>query len=241
LKRYRGIFFDFWETISVVREVTDPSLFLNRVIEKMMEVLRKNGHEVEREVLFGEVKGALERRERLWKMGLETSSWLSFAKVLDSLNIQWEGPLVALLRKGYREVAFEMGLEPRVGLEEVLKALRAKGLKVIILSNTSQGDLERRFLEENDLLQYFNALVFSVEVGFRKPREEIFKEALNLVKLDPKAVIHVGDSPEIDVLGENLVGIDTCWLKDRKRSYPKNLPKPTYVIKDLKEVLQIVS
>ena len=61
-----------------------------------------------------------------------------------------------------------------------------------------------------------------------------------MAKLKPEEVLHVGDFPELDVLGASKVGIHTCWLSDGRRKYPNGLPEPNYKIKDLREVLRVV-
>jgi glucose-1-phosphatase len=59
----------------------------------------------------------------------------------------------------------------------VLQQLKDKGLRLVLLSNTSQTHLQ--FIEQNfDVLKLMDDRVTSFEVGALKPDEEIFRSAL---------------------------------------------------------------
>src|SRR3989440_3897638 len=61
----------------------------------------------------------------------------------------------------------------------LLDALRERGLKTGMVSNTMDPPwVLIRDLEEQELAQRLDAVVFSSEVGVRKPRPEIFRVAL---------------------------------------------------------------
>jgi putative hydrolase of the HAD superfamily len=95
------------------------------------------------------------------------------------------------------------------GARPALEALRARGLSLIVLSNTMRtpGQTLRRLLEHYDLLACFAATVFSDEVGVRKPAAEIFFHALRTVGGEPETAVHVGDDPVLDVQGARGAGM----------------------------------
>lgn len=240
LKRYQAVFFDFWHTIAVFPDGF-PEEIRNNAYQRMQKVLHDFGFSVQLETFKTSLENALLRKEEMAKEGLEVSSWLSIAKVLDELGIPWEGPIVALLRKEYRNHILESGLTLKEGTEEILAYLKDKDIKVALLSNTSQGDLERKFLEKFGLLRYFDALFFSSEEGYRKPRVEIFEEALSFFGIEPCAVLHVGDLVELDLLGARNAGIDSCIIKSQTdEEYKVGGLSPDFLITDLRELIKIL-
>ena len=59
-------------------------------------------------------------------------------------------------------------------------------------------------------------MVFSAEVGFRKPAPEIFLARCEELAVDPAAVLFVGDDLERDVQGASRVGMTTSqalWFR----------------------------
>ncbi|MBA3842172.1 MAG: HAD-IA family hydrolase [Actinobacteria bacterium] len=97
-----------------------------------------------------------------------------------------------------------------------LSALRARGLKVGLLSNTAR-DLEL-FVEHHGLT--VDAVLTSRAHGKSKPHETIFRRMLELLQLPPGAVAMVGDTVEDDIEGAQAVGMRAV-LVDRDGRYPE--------------------
>jgi len=116
---------------------------------------------------------------------------------------------------------------------EVLKALKEKGIKVAIVSNTPKGSAED-VIEKFELRKYVDGIFLSWETGKLKTDEDAFELVLDKLGVKKKEALMVGDSMETDVLGAEQAGI-SALLIDRKgtRSYEKK-------IKDLKELIGIV-
>lgn len=91
----------------------------------------------------------------------------------------------------------------------VLAQLRARGIRIAILSNV--GFDPRAVLERTGLAQLADALVFSYEVGLVKPHPGIFRIAAQRLGLPPEDLLMVGDSLEDDAGGAAL-GIRTLLL-----------------------------
>ncbi len=92
----------------------------------------------------------------------------------------------------------------------VLKALRAQGLALVIVSNTPWGSPAEPWREELARLGLQDAVdmtVFCRDVGWRKPARPIFRRALERLGLPPEACLFVGDHPVWDVEGPRRVGI----------------------------------
>ncbi len=99
----------------------------------------------------------------------------------------------------------------------LLEALRARGLKLALVSNTASPQwLLEPVLERMGLIDRVDAIVLSSEVGKRKPHPAIFERALDELGVVPEDALHVGDRLVADVLGASRVGMKTVqalWFR----------------------------
>lgn len=91
------------------------------------------------------------------------------------------------------------------GLGDALDAIRAKGVKVAIISN-SEGMLDRLFTELG-ILRHFDRVVDSGKVGVEKPDPRIFEIAMKEFDVPPSRTLHLGDVFATDILGARAAGI----------------------------------
>ena len=100
------------------------------------------------------------------------------------------------------------------GARGALEQLRARGLKLAVLSNTMRtpGTALRKLLDRYGLLASFAHATFSDEVGVRKPDGEIFALTLRALGVEPAAAVHVGDDAVLDVLGARTAGLRTIQV-----------------------------
>jgi len=104
--------------------------------------------------------------------------------------------------------------------EEVLKELK-KNYKLVLISNTDSLSVPQ-LIEKFKLSEYFDGFIYSFETGLLKTNPEMFKKALDIVKLKPEEVLMVGDSLETDVLGAEKAGIKAVLVDRRDRREYKN-------------------
>jgi putative hydrolase of the HAD superfamily len=84
-----------------------------------------------------------------------------------------------------------------------LAALRGRTLVVVSNWDCSLAD----WLGPAGLLEHFQGVVTSGEVGVAKPGQAIFERALELAGAGPGDAVHVGDSLDNDVAGARAAGI----------------------------------
>jgi putative hydrolase of the HAD superfamily len=123
----------------------------------------------------------------------------------------------------------------------LLEALRSRGLKLAVVSNTAspQWLLEPVF-ERQGLADRVDAILLSSEVGKRKPHPAIFEAALAALGVGSHEAIHVGDRLEADVVGAARVGIKTVqavWF--RADDAPVDI-EPDYQAVTQMDVLNVV-
>jgi len=118
--------------------------------------------------------------------------------------------------------------------EPTLSGLKAKGLKIGLVSNGFKQDLDH-VLGELGLEKWFDAIVCIDSCNCAKPDKRIFLYALNKLGIQANEAIFVGDSILYDYEGALKVGIKP-YLIDREGK-----PKSRYdTIASLTELLTIV-
>lgn len=102
-----------------------------------------------------------------------------------------------------------------------LRALRARGLRLGLISNTHRS-LEA-FQSHFELEELIAAAISSSEHGFNKPHPSIFRSALRLLGVAPEEALMVGDNFAHDVEGARAVGMQAVWLRRRDATLPDDL------------------
>ena len=99
----------------------------------------------------------------------------------------------------------------------LLDALRGRGLALGLVSNAfDPGWLLRRDLAELGVAERLDAVVFSSDLGKRKPDPAIFRSALDELGVDPHEALFVGDRLYEDVRGAGELGMTTVqalWFR----------------------------
>ena len=114
---------------------------------------------------------------------------------------------------------------------ETLQVLRSKGLRMVVISNWD--DRLPELLEDLELAEYFENIVFSAGVGVEKPFPAIFEYALAQLDLPAEQVVHVGDRPQEDVEGARGVGMQAIHVsRDSDQGDLRSLDPLTEVLPD---------
>lgn len=92
-----------------------------------------------------------------------------------------------------------------------LERLRSQQIRLIAISNWDER--LRQLLDRLGLSRYFEDLVISCEVGFAKPSPNIFRQAVMKLGLPASAILHVGDSLEMDYRGAKAAGFRAIHLR----------------------------
>ena len=131
-------------------------------------------------------------------------------------------------------------LELREDAKKLVKQAR-EHCKVGLISNFTYAPVIYKSLRKVGLSEFFNVVVVSEEVGWRKPSPRIFEYALNKLRVQACEAVYIGDSPNEDIKGAKQAGLKTVFvpsqfstLKDLKDSKQK----PGYVTKDLTAICQ---
>ena len=125
-------------------------------------------------------------------------------------------------------------------VEETLTALKERELSLGILSNVSfPGDFYDKLLETLGIAHFFDAKVWSTDIGVRKPSPQIFSYVLGELHIAPAEGIHVGDAPNRDVRGAHEAGMRAVWVNRRGAERQPDEDVPDWEVKTLSEFLLI--
>jgi putative hydrolase of the HAD superfamily len=92
-----------------------------------------------------------------------------------------------------------------------LRALRARGLLIGLISNTHRSlDAFRSHFGLEELIA---TAVASSEHGYNKPHPSIFRTALRLLAVAPEEALMVGDNFSHDIDGARAAGMHAVWLR----------------------------
>ncbi len=126
---------------------------------------------------------------------------------------------------------------PEKGAKEALQYLSGK-YRVFAASNSNTMKQALR-LEKAGMLQYFERLFLSEEMGATKPSAKFFDIIFkSLDDVTPSQTVMIGDSHTADIAGAAAYGITTCWYN--KAGLPDNVAGADFVVRDLSELARIL-
>jgi len=114
--------------------------------------------------------------------------------------------------------------------EETLRQLKNMGLKVGLVTNGFQSDIDQ-ILPRVGLANFFDVTVGVDAVGKTKPNREIFLYAPKKLGVSPQETLFVGDQIETDYEGARKAGLKALLI-DREDKIRKRVKK----IRSLKEI-----
>lgn len=152
------------------------------------------------------------------------------------LGIRFDGDL--------EEIAFECWFrqyepKPEAGAVDCLRILKSRGVKLGVLSNTV---LTRQCvelgLERLGMLDFFDVVLCSSDVAYRKPHSLIFRAILQLLNATPESTAMVGDSLDDDIAGAVSCEITAVWYNPLGEAAPSI--KPGHTVSDLRSVPKVL-
>lgn len=213
-----------------------------------------NAHFVERARLLGlDIDEAAHRDARRWAHqywanspelqediqsfdGMDDEFWIGYGRrhLLALGRSEQEAARYAARLQAYMREHYQPEDHLKEGAQETLRALKADGYQVGLLTNRSRPIYEVMHKLDLDLdLDFFLA---AAQLGAFKPHPEIFHAMLELLQLQPEQVAYVGDNYYADIVGAQQAGLAPILI-DPHGLYPDaGVP----VIKAVPEVLDLL-
>ena len=202
-----AVLFDYGDTLLEFR--LDDELWLGA----MRDMLAAAGGPPER---AADLRGEIERRVTELSADPDDHAELIYEEVVaGALAAVGTSPGPELLRTAieaqHRGWLGARRLHPKA--HWLLQEVRARGLRIGIVSNTfDPPDLLHADLVSDGVAERVDAIVFSSELGLRKPAPEIYRAALVALDVEPANALFVGDRVREDVQGPAALGMRTCLV-----------------------------
>ena len=121
----------------------------------------------------------------------------------------------------------------------VVEGMRQK-YTIGIITNFDHSATVHELLGREGIGNYFEPVVISADVGWRKPRREIFQKALDLLKLEARETVFVGNDLKIDIGGAHAAGIPAIWFNRHNETPTPDLPRPDHTLSSLGDLQKIL-
>jgi putative hydrolase of the HAD superfamily len=119
---------------------------------------------------------------------------------------------------------------------DVLRALRARGLRTALLTNGS-GEFQRHKVERFELEDLLDLVVIEGEFGVGKPDERVFLHALEWLAVKPADAWMLGDDLRADIEPAQRLGIHAIWIDPTGAGLPReSAVRPDRTIRSLSEL-----
>ncbi len=244
---YQAVLFDMFDTLVNFKNVHLPLVRVNgREVRTtspfVYEILKPLCAGVSFDAFFhafvGSYRAAEEIRNRTQR---EVTARERFGMLFERLNLS-DGPEVAdLVEAGITEHMRQLAraMEFPESHRAVLDALLTR-YRMAVISNFDHGPTVEQALRMHGIRERFEVVLVSADIGWRKPRPEIFAEAFRRMGIGPRDAIFVGDSPEVDVLGAQAVGLDVIWIDNGTKTLPPGTPAPTHTVSSFPEIVALL-
>ena len=142
-------------------------------------------------------------------------SWIAAQRGTITIDAHWQEVSTALRLTPEDttalRAAFYAGDVLNVEIVACIDRLRTSGLRVGLLSNFS-ADL-RAMLAQQDLLERFDALAISAEIGIMKPAAAAYQAVLTMLRLEAHTCVFIDDVPA-NVAAAQAVGLHGIVFED---------------------------
>lgn len=172
------------------------------------------------------------RNDRITK---EQLSYLRFARPFQHFSMPIAEESIATLNRHFLDLSqHQTSLVD--GAEELLQELKAKGYRVMIITNGFE-EIQFNKMKNSGIDQYIDQLFVSEKLGSHKPNIGFFHFALTGSNSRREETVVIGDSLEADIKGADNARLHSIWFNPQGKSLtiPITFSSPL-VVNSLKEV-----
>jgi len=205
----KGMIFDCYGTLIDIQ--TDESSF--DTYDAVSKWLQYRGVKIDPSVLKEEYRN---KAKYIVESSAESHPEIKVEEIFESIcdeNSMWEIDAKELGIETSR--VFRSASLRRIGAypQSLMFLEKYRELPKCIVSNGQRvfSELELRFL---GLHQYFDFIIFSSDVGYKKPDTRMFERALGIMGIEAHEVMSIGDTPENDIFPPQELGMQAMHIHD---------------------------
>ncbi len=189
--------------------------------------------------VFNEVytQWAEESKDELLEVNFEKAVFESFRR----LELPTDKDFVFDFIQAYYQPISD-DVEELEGASETLRDLKSLGLKLVIVSNSVfPAYLHLKELRRYNILPYIDGMVFSCEIGVRKPHPDMYITGLEIAGCKVEEAVFVGDRFLEDVQGPEEIGLKGILRIKPGREYPEEIAEYPSInsVTELKDQLEL--
>jgi len=196
--------FDLWETLLFEKNGWNLRR-TNARCESIAQTLSKFGVKISVERLALAFKKMASWLESVWRMNNEVTHLDQIRFIIRTAS---EGSIT--IKEEWIDDLSSAYVSPFFKVTPYLD--RNKLIGLMCNTGLTPGFGLRRFLAREDLAEYFDLMLFSDEVGIRKPDPKMFQIATQRLKVKPYEIVHIGDNLNSDVWGAKNAGFKAIYL-----------------------------
>ena len=203
---------DFWDTLVIASEGGKKRRQVRH--EALCEISEEYVRNLPDTEIEAATQEASEEFHRVWfnQQRTPTAEEL-ISNILGNLGIPATKEEMDYLVKVFEESLMDGPPELVPDAKETIAELD-DNYKLALISDTmySPGRVLRQFLDQNDLIGYFDDFIFSDETGFSKPNPEAYTRILEATGCRADESYHIGDRLNTDVKGAREVGMKAIYF-----------------------------
>lgn len=245
MKRYEVVIFDLFDTLIDFNRALLPEVYIDGT------KVRSTSETVYR--VFKNSYGNVDFN-RFYNVFMESYAEFNKIKLIEHKELH--------IRERFRLMLNKMKVKPSDGIVEdmvsvhmadiagamefpeenrkTLIQIKERNPRLAIISNFDHSPTAYGLLDRFGIRGYFERILISVDIGWRKPRADIFLKAFNLLRIQPEEAIFIGDSFEADIIGSKGVGMDAVWINRNGEHIKGGRYKPDYTVSSLSEIRGIL-
>ena len=253
----QAVLFDLGDTLWHFPRMPPIEVIRGETVHRISDLLRSWGVEPDGELFFlgRDIRAAVEREtDAAYRGDLVSPDYPALAqRVAAEKGLTISDAQAQELWHTWNLGGVFLGRRLYPGVLETLEWLRERGYRVGSVTNRGLGgELFREELQHHGVLDFFEVLSISCEVGYLKPHPRIFVHALESLGLAAESAVMVGDSLRADVAGAKALGMTTVWKRDsrtldsyieRDMTEPEDggetAAAPDFVVDDLRELMSL--
>ena len=210
----RAITLDFWDTLYTSAVLPERVTLRQTALRRLLDAVGATATDVEIQAVYRASGAEADRWWREEQRGYSSAERIRW--MLERLNVirPEDCEHVSRACQAVDDALIHHPAPLLPGASDALAALSSR-FPLAIISDTgfASGRAQDALLERDGIRSLFVATVYSVDVGYAKPRLEPFRAALDALRVDrPDEVLHVGDIERTDVRGALAAGMRAVRL-----------------------------
>ncbi len=208
MNNIKAIGFDLFNTL-----ITADLAALNEAMHRLTESLGQSGFQLELDSFKKAYReSAIRFMNEARLEGKETHNrfWISSALVSLGHAVTPEDVSISKAVESYFSTFFDY-CRVIPGTVEMLTRLK-EIYRLGLLSNFTHAPAVTGLLDKLELAPFFDTVLVSGEIGYRKPHPLVFKMLVNNLGYENFQIVYVGDSLGPDVQGAIRAGLKPIWM-----------------------------